>query len=403
MEPIFGSGGGNSFLNVMKFAVLSINSLGTELFTISKNTRGGLLLMILFFYSAFVFGISLWVATDESYAHCTNRGECIYTMIRLAFFDGNGLDFAYSLVHLDPVLFIVVMFYMCMTAFGIINGLVGIFGTLFMRASDSAFEEGWVEYNPDDVDNPHNNDPRFAEHYDEIHQQGTGVDDGSGEVGGKASSVAVEVPDSCGEGKVHVQADHNDQHLHNYNNKSALDMGLFNVRRGVVRGHSQPKLQHKASFLAFSSSATVHPVDAHLEGSDGRVTPTTAGGGGGGGGADGTHNTTTAMQNLRHTLMVPPSSVAPALLSRGVSSAGGVFSGGASNRNEGQIQPQQQQQQRAAARQRAHAEAHNIQIAQLFMDESVARLDRLEGQMQRMAEKQEALQELLIRVVGQSS
>jgi hypothetical protein len=61
-------------------------------------------------------------------------------MMRLTFFDGNGFDFAYSLVHLHPILFFVCCIYLCVTSFGLVNGLIGVFGDIFKDDSDRVFE-----------------------------------------------------------------------------------------------------------------------------------------------------------------------------------------------------------------------------------------------------------------------
>jgi len=54
---------------------------------------------------------------------------------------GDGFDFAFFLTKDHKILFCIVMFYMALTAFGILNGLVGIFGNVFANASESVFGE----------------------------------------------------------------------------------------------------------------------------------------------------------------------------------------------------------------------------------------------------------------------
>jgi len=111
------------------------------MFRLTNETKGGLLLMFILFYSAYVLGASLWVQTDGDNKYCLTLGQCTYSLMRLTFFDGAGFDFAYTLTSGHRILFFIVMIYMCLTSFGIINGLVGIFGTAFARASDLAFED----------------------------------------------------------------------------------------------------------------------------------------------------------------------------------------------------------------------------------------------------------------------
>jgi hypothetical protein len=138
--------------NVLKFAIKSLSALGDEIFRLTHDTRGGLLLILLIFFSAWVLGASIYVETNGLAVNCESVGSCTYNLMRLTFFDGNGLDLAYSLMAIPvapnseetkgkPILFFLCMLYMCLTAFGLINGLVGIFGSLFEKASEKAFEQ----------------------------------------------------------------------------------------------------------------------------------------------------------------------------------------------------------------------------------------------------------------------
>ena len=138
--PIFGEAFVIRGFKVLKFAIKSLSALGDEIFRLSEETRGGLLLMMMIFYSAWVIGATLYVETGGKADHCESAGQCTYSLMRLTFFDGNGLDLAYSLLDGYKILFFICMMYMCITSFGILNGLVGIFGTLFQTASEKAFE-----------------------------------------------------------------------------------------------------------------------------------------------------------------------------------------------------------------------------------------------------------------------
>jgi hypothetical protein len=51
----------------------------------------------------------------------------------------NGFDYAAQLAGLNPFLFAVLMLYMCVTSFGMLNGLVGIFGTAFTDSRDTVY------------------------------------------------------------------------------------------------------------------------------------------------------------------------------------------------------------------------------------------------------------------------
>jgi hypothetical protein len=128
---------------VMKFATVTLSHLGQEMLFLTKKSRGGFILMGILFYIAYVLGATLWVETQDSdldNEFCATIGSCTYTMIRLTFFDGNGFDFAYSLTENHKILFTVTVMYLCVTSFGIVNGLIGVFGDIFKDDSDRIFE-----------------------------------------------------------------------------------------------------------------------------------------------------------------------------------------------------------------------------------------------------------------------
>ena len=127
---------------VMKFATRSLSHLGQEMLFLTKKSRGGFILMFMLFYIAYVLGATLWIETANSDLgdFCASLGSCTYTMIRLTFFDGNGFDFAYSLADGHPILFGITCLYLCVTSFGIVNGLIGVFGDIFKDDSDIVFE-----------------------------------------------------------------------------------------------------------------------------------------------------------------------------------------------------------------------------------------------------------------------
>lgn len=139
-NPLFGDEFVSRGFRVLKFAIKALSALGNEMFRLTADTKGGLLLMLIFFYSAYVLGAALWVETNGGNADCDTLGSCMYNLMRLTFFDGTGFDFAYSLTESHKILFCIVMMYMCVTSFGILNGLVGIFGTAFANAADQAFQ-----------------------------------------------------------------------------------------------------------------------------------------------------------------------------------------------------------------------------------------------------------------------
>ena len=63
----------------------------------------------------------------------------MYIMVRLTFFDGDAFNYVYTLVTDHPMLFGVVCVYFFLTAIGITNGLIGVFGDIFKEASNATF------------------------------------------------------------------------------------------------------------------------------------------------------------------------------------------------------------------------------------------------------------------------
>eukprot|EP01038_Epipyxis_sp_PR26KG_P008735 gene8735-11802_t len=158
---------------VQAFAKEGITALVSEMFRLTHATRGGVLLVLLFLFNAYVFGIVLWIEVNPislpevvsngtiltsypsmaptmaptynittTYTYyvsqqCDSLYHCMYTMIRLTLFDGTGFDFAWSLVNNNhEYLFMVLMLYVVITSFGLINGLIGLFGHTFSDASN---------------------------------------------------------------------------------------------------------------------------------------------------------------------------------------------------------------------------------------------------------------------------
>lgn len=142
-SPIGGRNFVDLFFKVMKFATVTLSHLGQEMIFLTKKSRGGFIIMVLLLYTAYVLGTTLWIETSDSHLDndfCVTLGSCTYTMLRLTFFDGNGFDFAYSLVHDHPILFTICCLYLCVTSFGLVNGLIGVFGDIFKDDSDRVFE-----------------------------------------------------------------------------------------------------------------------------------------------------------------------------------------------------------------------------------------------------------------------
>jgi hypothetical protein len=120
-----------------KFASGSLTKLGTEMFFLTKATRGGFILLFLLCYISFVVGMAMYgeVYDDPILADpnprartsCISIGMCTILMLRLMVYDGSGLDFLTNLSLNHKFLFVVAVIYMALTAFGIFNGLIGEF------------------------------------------------------------------------------------------------------------------------------------------------------------------------------------------------------------------------------------------------------------------------------------
>ena len=137
-------------LKVMEFASRTLESMGQEMFYLSKKTRGGFILVFIMFYSAYILGAVLYISTErgsqdgletteEASTFCYSLPSCTYIMVRLTFFDGDAFNFVYTLVTNHPILFCVVCVYFFLTAIGITNGLIGVFGDIFKEASNATF------------------------------------------------------------------------------------------------------------------------------------------------------------------------------------------------------------------------------------------------------------------------
>ena len=131
-----------------RFASQSLTSLGREMFFLTAATRGGLLLMCLLGFFAFVVGMAVsqeiydasWLSDEQT--SCKSVGLCTLVMLRLTFFDGTGLDLFTNLSMDHKFLFCIVILYLCTSSFGIVNGLIGLFGEIFRSESTSAFRAG---------------------------------------------------------------------------------------------------------------------------------------------------------------------------------------------------------------------------------------------------------------------
>ena len=136
-------------LKVMEFASRTLESMGQEMFYLSKKTRGGFILVFIMFFSSYILGVVLFISTEYSEDYegmadvpsevCYSVPSCMYITVRLTFFDGDAFNYVYTLVTDHPILFGVVCIYFFLTAIGITNGLIGVFGDIFKEASNNTF------------------------------------------------------------------------------------------------------------------------------------------------------------------------------------------------------------------------------------------------------------------------
>jgi hypothetical protein len=156
---------------VVRFTAFSIQRLAFEMFVLTEKTRGGFILMVVLFFSGYLIGMAVfiddgaqrdrnitwllsWNSTknffnddalaDYELSLCNTPGTCQSSIGRLAVWDANGFDYLWSLSRTRGFLFAIVTVYMCFTAFGILNGLTGLFRFIFLRHSKLAFVRGFV-------------------------------------------------------------------------------------------------------------------------------------------------------------------------------------------------------------------------------------------------------------------
>lgn len=269
-SPVLGKAFIHRMLNVLKFAINAIKALSSEIgFIGNEEARGGLMLILLFFYSAYVIGVTMWIEGDAQFVNCGSAAQCWYTLLRLTFFDGNGFDFAYDLTYHNRALFALTMVYLVVTALGILNGLIGIFGSLVAGASLQAFDD---TYNDDDNNNiTDNNRPIASPH-------GISSDDNSNDDEGGARAINLG-SSSKGSSKSHkamatLTAENSKQAPENENDENDdNDIKPFshlddNVEEDddpdvEVITQGQPKKMRSARQLMASVDGTAAPLPAH--------------------------------------------------------------------------------------------------------------------------------------------
>jgi hypothetical protein len=108
--------------------------------------------------------MSFAIETSGDYSGCSDASQCTFTLLRLAFFDGSGFDFAFYLAQYYRFLFGVSLLFVCITSFGIMNGLVGIFGRLLNQASMEAFQQSSSSTDDIIIGNEDDEDSQYEGH-----------------------------------------------------------------------------------------------------------------------------------------------------------------------------------------------------------------------------------------------
>eukprot|EP01041_Mallomonas_annulata_P015351 gene15351-32499_t len=82
--------------------------------------------------------MNLYFEAYTDHSPCDRVDHCMLTIMRLAFFDSAGLNFVRALMDKSEKQYLVILliFYVCMTSFILLNGLIGIFGDIFSQNSE---------------------------------------------------------------------------------------------------------------------------------------------------------------------------------------------------------------------------------------------------------------------------
>jgi len=121
-----------------------LDLLLTEIFT--DKSRGGVLVLAMFFFSTYILSICFWHKAEETFPEgnsCESMVKCFLTLMRLSFYDKVGFDFLYFIFSSEEVgLGVLLIVYLCFTSIVLLNGLIGIFGGLFLLPQDQESDVG---------------------------------------------------------------------------------------------------------------------------------------------------------------------------------------------------------------------------------------------------------------------
>lgn len=128
----------------VQLCLLYMEALGAEFF--SAKSRGAVVILAIFFYLTYIFGVIFWLEVPTLMTgagdSCGTLTSCFIVCMRLAFYDGTGLDFFTAVVNSGSAgLAILLVLYMIATAIILLNGLIGIFANAFIVADDEEEEE----------------------------------------------------------------------------------------------------------------------------------------------------------------------------------------------------------------------------------------------------------------------
>jgi len=133
--------------------IIYLERIGNELF--SSNTRGGSVVLLIYFYTIYVFAViywnevgtynssnTTWYNSNTNQEACNTLSNCYITLMRLSLYDGNGFDFISNMTNAPQKgLAALLILYMCFTAVTLLNGLIGIFSQAFTKDVDDDDDE----------------------------------------------------------------------------------------------------------------------------------------------------------------------------------------------------------------------------------------------------------------------
>jgi len=111
-----------------------LNKAACEVFTGTCN--GGAVLFFMFFYTVYTVSMCIWKQeenlSEEAALFCDSFSSCFLSVMRLSFFDEDGLDFLCAvIISKNSFVTGLLVFHLVFSPFVLLNGFVGIFGFYF--------------------------------------------------------------------------------------------------------------------------------------------------------------------------------------------------------------------------------------------------------------------------------